>query len=199
MTKVIGITGGIASGKSTLSNEFIKHGFKLHDSDKQVKKIYEKPTKQFLRHLKRIGLSKAITKQKDINKVYISNIVFSDHEIKKKLENYIFQVVRKERDRFILKETNKKTKFILIDVPLLFENNLDNIFDLIICVISDKRTRYLRLKKSKKMSEVKFKKIIKTQTTDKIRKERSDIIINNNKSMEKYLNSIKILIKKRFK
>ena len=52
MTKIIGITGGIASGKSTLSKVLSNKGFKVHDSDFQVKKIYEQPTKKFLEYLK---------------------------------------------------------------------------------------------------------------------------------------------------
>ena len=198
MTKIIGITGGIASGKSTLSKVLSNKGFKVHDSDFQVKKIYEQPTKKFLEYLKKIGLSKAV-KENAINKNYISAIIFSNPIIKKKLEEFIFQIVRKERQKFITLEKKRKTKYIFIDVPLLFENNLDHIFDLIICVLSRKQIRYQRLKKNKKISETKFKKIISAQTIDKIRKKRSDILINNNQSMEKYLKHINHLIKKRFK
>ena len=53
MTTLIAITGGIGSGKSTFSKEVVKRGFKLIDSDKQVDKIYKKPSKEFLRFLKK--------------------------------------------------------------------------------------------------------------------------------------------------
>ncbi len=67
MTIVVAITGGIGSGKSTFSNEVLKRGFKLLDSDEQVAKIYKKPSKNFLKHLEKIGL-KDVIKNKKINK-----------------------------------------------------------------------------------------------------------------------------------
>ena len=95
MTKVIGITGGIGSGKSTFSNEVLKRGLKLIDSDKIVANIYNNPSQQFLNHLNNIGLGKSINK-KSINKSIISNIIFSNKKIKLKLEKYIFKIVRKK-------------------------------------------------------------------------------------------------------
>ena len=56
MTKVIGITGGIGSGKSTFVKYLKEQAFNIHDSDYEVQKIYKKPTNKFLQHLKKIGL-----------------------------------------------------------------------------------------------------------------------------------------------
>ena len=135
MTKVIGITGGIGSGKSTFSNEVLKRGLKLIDSDKIVANIYNNPSQQFLNHLNNIGLGKSINK-KSINKSIISNIIFSNKKIKLKLEKYIFKIVRKKRSNFIKKEKKQKTKMIFVDIPLLLENNLDHNFDIIISIIN---------------------------------------------------------------
>ena len=67
MTLIVGITGGIGSGKSTLSKEIVKQGFKVHDSDKEVANIYKNPTKKFINHLVSIGLGGSIRKN-NINK-----------------------------------------------------------------------------------------------------------------------------------
>ncbi len=107
MTKLIAITGGIGSGKSTFSNEILKKGYKLLDSDKQVDLIYKKPTKKFLNFLKKIHLKKSIHRGK-INKKYIAKVVFSNHNIRKRLEKYIFTLVRRDRDLFIKKEKKEK-------------------------------------------------------------------------------------------
>ena len=69
MTKVIGITGGIGSGKTTLSEHLKKTGFLVHESDKVVSGIYKEPNKAFLEFIKKCGLSKAL-KNKRINKKY---------------------------------------------------------------------------------------------------------------------------------
>ena len=195
MTKVIGITGGIGSGKSTFSNEVLKRGLKLIDSDKIVANIYNNPSQQFLNHLNNIGLGKSINK-KSINKSIISNIIFSNKKIKLKLEKYIFKIVRKKRSNFIKKEKKQKTKMIFVDIPLLLENNLDHNFDIIISIISKRKERYKRIKKTKKLTLLTFKNIIKSQATDLVRRERSDILIYNNNSKSNYLNKINRLLDK---
>ncbi len=189
MTTIIGITGGIGSGKSTFSNEVIKRKIKLLDSDKIVAQIYDKPNKDFINYLKKIKLGRSVNKTK-IDKQVISKLIFSNKKMKTNLENYIFKIVRKKRKGFIKKEMKNKTKTIFLDIPLLFENNLNNEFDLIISIISKRKTRFKRLKSKKNMSKNLFNKILKTQTTDLVRKNKSDIIITNNGTMKSYLRKI---------
>tara|TARA_A100001011_G_C14231163_1_gene808895 strand:- start:214 stop:810 length:597 start_codon:yes stop_codon:yes gene_type:complete len=193
MTLLVGITGGIGSGKSTLSNQLLKKKLKLFDSDKVVSLLYSKPPASFLKHLKLIGLDEAV-KGKKINKKSISNIIFDDFEIKTQLQNFIFKYVRKQRLIFIQKEKRKKTKIIFFDIPLLFENRLEKQFDILISIISSKKNRFQRLKKHKKMKKKLFVKIINSQTTDVTRKAKSDIVIYNNSTMEDYLKKINITI-----
>ena len=78
----------------------------------------------------------------------------------------------------------------------MFENNLDKEFDVVVTIISSKKERLKRLQKSKKISKQTFNKIIKSQTTDKERKTRSDIIIYNNYSVGKYLKKVNIILDK---
>tara|TARA_Y100000591_G_scaffold310036_1_gene311943 strand:+ start:1133 stop:1729 length:597 start_codon:yes stop_codon:yes gene_type:complete len=189
MTLLVAITGGIGSGKSTFSKEVLKRKLKLLDSDKQVNLIYSKPSKDFKNYLKKIGLGSALLKNK-INKKTISEVIFFNKEIKKKLEKYIFEIIRKERSDFIKREKKLKTKIIFFDIPLLFENNLGNSFDTVISIISSKKERWKRLKKSKKISKEVFQKIVKSQTKDTLRKANSDIVIYNNKTMKNYLKNV---------
>ena len=189
MTTLIAITGGIGSGKSTLSEQIKKRGLSLLDSDAEVGKLYIKPNKKFLSYLKKIKLGGSIKKGK-INKKFISEKIFSDKLIKEKLEKYIFKIVRDNRRDFIKKQKNKKTKFVFLDIPLVFENNLSKNFDIIICSISSRKARYKRLKKSKKMPIKTFKKIIKSQTTDVERKKKSDIVIYNEDSKKNYIKKV---------
>ena len=186
MTIIVGITGGIGSGKSTFSNEVTKRGYCLLDSDVQVANIYNNPTNHFLNYLKKINLGNCINKRK-INKKNISKHIFFNGETKKKLENYIFRIVRQKRSQFIRNQKKNKTKIVFLDIPLLFENNLHKNLDLVISVISSRKQRFNRLKKSKKISKKLFEGILKSQTSDVVRKKYSDIIIYNNSSMEEYL------------
>ena len=195
MTQIIAITGGIGSGKSTLCSKLKEKGFKIHSSDEQVAKIYKNPEKKFIIYLRTIGLSKSISK-KNINKKIISKIIFENKQIRKKLELYIFKIVRKKRSDFIKQEKEKKTRLIFIDIPLLFENNLEKQFHKVISIIASRQARLKRLKKTRKMTETQFKNIIKSQTSDVIRKNKSDYVIYNNSTLKDYKTKINKLINK---
>ena len=195
MTKTIAITGGIGSGKSTFCSKLKEKGFKIHSSDEQVAKIYKNPDKKFVTYLRTIGLSKSISK-KNIDKKIISKIIFENKQIRKKLELYIFKIVRKKRSDFIKKEKQKKTQLIFIDIPLLFENNLEKQFNKVISIIASKRVRLKRLKKTRKMTENQFKNITRSQTSDVIRKKKSDYVIYNNSTLKDYKIKINKLISK---
>jgi len=195
MTKTIAITGGIGSGKSTFCSKLKEKGFRIHSSDEQVAKIYKNPEKKFVTYLRTIGLSKSISK-KNIDKKIISKIIFENKQIRKKLELYIFKIVRKKRSDFIKKEKQKKTKLIFIDIPLLFENNLEKQFNKVISIIASKRVRLKRLKKTRKMTENQFKNITRSQTSDVIRKKKSDYVIYNNSTLKDYKIKINKLISK---
>ncbi len=195
MMKTIAITGGIGSGKSTLCSKLKEKGFKIHSSDEQVAKIYKNPDKKFVTYLRTIGLSKSISK-KNIDKKIISKIIFENKQIRKKLELYIFKIVRKKRSDFIKREKEKKTRLIFIDIPLLFENNLEKQFHKVISIIASKQARLKRLKKTRKMTEKQFKNIIRSQTSDVIRKKKSDYVLYNNSSLKDYKTKINKLINK---
>ena len=195
MTQTIAITGGIGSGKSTFCSKLKEKGFKIHSSDEQVAKIYKNPDKKFVTYLRTIGLSKSISK-KNIDKKIISKIIFENKQIRKKLELYIFKIVRKKRSDFIKQEKEKKTRLIFIDIPLLFENNLEKQFHKIISIIASKQVRLKRLKKTRKMTETQFKNIIKSQTSDVTRKNKSDYVVYNNSTLKDYKIKINKLINK---
>jgi len=189
MTKLVGITGGIGSGKTTFSNHLKKLGYLVHESDAVVSEVYNKPKKQFLNFIKE-KISQNAVKNNKINKGEITNVIFSNNTIKRLLEKRIHKEVQKSREDFIKKNTSKKEKIIFADIPLLFENKLENNFDSVICIISSKKNRIKRVLKNKKFTKKNLNKIFKAQTTDKERKKRSKIIINNNKTKKDFIFSV---------
>ena len=186
MTKIVGITGGIGSGKTTLSNHLRKLGYLVHESDVVVSEIYTKPKKQFLSFIKEKISEDAVNHNK-INKTEIANVIFNNKAIKKLLETRIHKEVQNSREAFMKKNKNK---LIFADIPLLFENKLEKDFDLVICIISLKKNRIKRVLRNKKFTKDNLNKIFKSQTTDKERKKRSQIIINNNKTKKDFIFSI---------
>ena len=194
MTKLVGITGGIGSGKTTFSNHLKKLGYLVHESDVVVSEIYTKPKKKFLSFIKE-KISKDVVNHNKINKTEIANVIFNNKAIKKLLEKRIHKDVQSSRDTFIKKNKKNKNKLIFADIPLLFENKLEKDFDLVICIISLKKNRIKRVLRNKKFTKDNLNKIFKAQTTDKERKKRSQIIINNNKTKKDFIFSVEKALK----
>jgi len=198
MTKVIGITGGIGSGKTTLSEHLKKTGFLVHESDKVVSSIYNKPKKSFINFIKK-NLSKEVIQKGKVDKKQIINIIFNNNKTKNKLEKYIHKEVQVSRENFIKKNLKAKKKIIFVDIPLLLENKLEKKLDLVFCIISTKKNRTKRVLKNKKFTKKILNKIFNSQTTDKERRARSHIIINNNKTKKEFIFSAEQALKGIFK
>ena len=198
MTKLVGITGGIGSGKTTLSNHLKKLGYLVHESDAVVSEIYTKPKKQFLNFVKE-KISKDAVKYNKINKAEIANVIFSNKTIKKLLEKHIHKEVQSSRENFIKKYKKKKKKIIFTDIPLLLENKLEKNFDVVICIISSKKNRIKRVLKNKQFTKKNLNKIFRVQTTDKERRKRSQIIINNNNTKKDFIFTFEKVLKRLIK
>ena len=195
MTKIVAITGGIGSGKTTISKYLKKNNFAVHESDSTVSQIYTKPNKLFLSFLKK-NVSKEVVTRNKIDKQKIAEIIFNDKKIKQKLENYIHKEVKKSRDSFVKKNIKNKKNLIFVDIPLLFENKLEKNFDKVLCVIAKKKIRRERVLRKKKFTKKTLQKIFKSQVSDKERKARSNIIIYNNDTKKDFIFSLeKALIK----
>ena len=198
MTKVIGITGGIGSGKTTLSKYLKKTGFLVHESDKVVSNIYNNPKKSFINFIKK-NLSKEVIQKGKVDKKQIINIIFNNNKTKNKLEKYIHKEVQVSRENFIKKNFKAKKKIIFVDIPLLLEKKLEKKFDLVFCIISTKKNRTKRVLKNKKFTKKILNKIFSFQTTDKERRARSHIIISNNKTKKDFIFNAEQALKGIFK
>lgn len=192
MTKIIGLTGGIASGKTTVIHLIEIHGIPTHESDFVVKNMYSKPTLKFINYLKKINLGQSVSGKK-INKNIIREEIFNNQKKRKALEKYIHTEVKKSRERFLKKNINTKTKILFLDIPLLFENKLEKICDYTIFLYSPLKLRRQRAIRRKGMKKNILEKIINTQLSDKIKRNKADFVINtfNTKaSTHKALNKI---------
>ena len=181
MTIIVGLTGGIASGKTTISKFLKNKRYPVHDSDAVVKKIYSNPRPDFLKHLKSINLSDSI-KGKKVSKNRIREEIFNNKIKKRKLEKFIHNEVRRSRELFIKKHKNTKKKVLILDIPLLFESRLSHICDYIILLCAPKKTKILRAMARKGMKKNIILKILKNQLSDSYKKKKSDFVINTSKT-----------------
>ena len=176
---IIGLTGGIASGKSTVSKYLAEKGFKVYDADKIAKDITEKKSVQ-----EEIILTfgdKILDENGNVDRKKLKEIVFEDKEKLKQLNAIIHpKVIDFYKE---LKEQNTD-EIIIFDVPLLFESGIDKFCDKILVVISNYEIQLNRIVERDKIDRELASKIIKSQLSNEERIKKADVVIENNSSLE---------------
>ena len=168
MTKIIGITGSIGMGKSTIASMLIKLGIPVFDSDKQVSKVLESNNKVITKiALKWPHAVIVNNREKRVNKKVLGDIVFSNLSDKIFLENLIHPILHQKRDLFI--KQNISNSLIALDVPLLFETKLHKICDFIFLANAKNEIQMSRVLQRKNMTHKKFNLIKKNQLSNEDR------------------------------
>ena len=158
----IAITGNIGSGKSTITKIVRELGFKVFDSDNEVKKALTK--KDLINQISTEFKSKipGLVKRNKIDKAKLGEFVFSKPDELKKLEQIVHPKVWESKEKFFEKNCNEPAVFF--DIPLLFEKKLQSKFDFIILTRVSQKVQKKRVLKRKNMTHAKFNHIRKTQT-----------------------------------
>ena len=184
----IGLVGDIGSGKSFLAKRF---GYPVFNADQEVAKLYKKEKKVFLK-LKRI-LPKYIFSF-PINKEEISKAILANEKNLKKIVKIVHNEIRKKM--FLFLRRNKSKKLVILDIPLLLENKLNNQKDIIIFVKSKKSQINKRLKKRKNFNQKLFNKFKKLQLPLDYKKRRSNFTIKNDFTGKSVKKDVKAILKK---
>ena len=188
MNKAIGILGDIGSGKTFVAKQF---GFPVFNADKEVTKIY-KDDKSCFKKL-RSKLPKYI-KSYPVNKIELTNAILANKHNLKKIVSVVHPLVRKKMNNFLRK--NRKKKLVVLDIPLLIENNLKRKKDILIFVESKKSQINLRLKKRKNYNKKIVENLRKLQKKLSYKKKISDYIIKNDFKFLSIKKQIKLIKEK---
>ncbi len=190
----VGLTGGIGSGKSTISNFLKQIGIKVVDADKisrEVLSIYPEIEEKI-----RIEFGEKIFHQDgSLNRKLLGNIIFQDTEKKQSFENIIIPYIIKEiRERIDSLEKNKE-KIIVLDAPTLMENKLNEEMDYNITVWVDRETQIERVVGRDESSVEEVISRINSQMSLDEKKALSDFIIDNRGTVEETLQQVKKVLK----
>ena len=158
----IAITGNIGSGKSTIMKIIRELGFKVFDSDIEVKKALIK--KDLINQICKEFKSKIpdLIKRNTIDKAKLGDFVFSYPDELNKLEQIVHPKVWESKEKFFEKNCNESVVFL--DIPLLFEKKLQSKFDFIIRTRVSEEVQKKRVLKRRNMTTTKFNHIRRTQT-----------------------------------
>ena len=175
---IIGITGSIGMGKTTIASMFTKLNIPIHDSDATVGSLLDND-KNVINQIKEKWPSCIISfKNKNlINKVKLSDVIFKRKSQKRVLEGIIHPHVLYSRELFLKKNHTTKNKFVGLDVPLLFETKTDKICNYVFLAYASPKIQKKRVLKRKNMTINKFENITNNQMSELQKKMKNPIVI----------------------
>tara|TARA_Y100001960_G_C14677019_1_gene829068 strand:+ start:837 stop:1427 length:591 start_codon:yes stop_codon:yes gene_type:complete len=189
----IAITGGVATGKTTVLKQFKLCGVETHNSDLMVKEIYNND-KSIILKLEQF-LPQVIINKK-INIKELSKIAFNNKKILNKLENIIHPKLASKRKKILRVGKINYKKSIVFEIPLLYEKNLNNEFDFVVTTRCCKQLQKTRALKRRGMNEKKYRSIIKNQINNNIKYKNSNQIIDTGIGKNHSLIQVKKIINK---
>ena len=183
----IGILGDIGSGKSYVANSF---GYPVFNADSEVGKLYKKNRKIFIKLNK--SLPKHIT-QFPIKKQEVTKTILANKNNLRKIIKIIHPEIRKKMNIFLKK--NKKSKLIILDIPLLLENKINKKKDILIFIQANKTEILKRLKKRQNFNSKIVNRFRKIQLSLDYKRRKSNFIIKNNFTNKTIKNQVRYILK----
>ena len=189
MRKVIGVTGGISSGKSNVISIIKRQGFKVIDCD-LINHNLQKINMPIYNAIKEAFGSSYFLDNKELDRKKLGELIFHNENEKLKLNSISHPIIKEE----VLKEINKADGIVFVDVPLLYESKFDSLCDKVICVYLNKETQIKRLMERDHIDYSYAKAKIASQMDLDQKRDLADYVIDSKGSVqETYHQVLKIL------
>jgi dephospho-CoA kinase len=186
---LIGLTGGIASGKSTVAKLLASYGAETIDADQVARDVVAPGSAGLSEVTKEFG-PEVLMESGELDRVVLGRIVFEEPSKRKRLEEILHPLI-KQRTNQLLAES--RSPFVVYAVPLLVEANVDYPFDMILTVEAGVSNQIERMVRSRGLSEEEGMKRILAQASESARRERADIVIDSSGSREHLEKQIALL------
>lgn len=171
---IVGLTGGIGSGKTTVANFFKELGVPVYDSDKEARKLMRNSKKVKKAIIELLG--KKAYRGKKLNKTYISDKIFNDKKLLQELNSIVHPAVRKHFLKWVKKQN---APYVVQETALIIENNSEEFYDKIVLVIAPKSKRIQRVSKRDDISENQVETRLRNQLNDDQKIPFSHYVIEN--------------------
>jgi dephospho-CoA kinase len=179
----IGLTGGIATGKSTVAKLLMDRGAILIDLDEIAREVVNPGQPTLFRIAERFGQA-ILQEDGSLNRKKLGDIVFADPSERKALEQIIHPAIRAVmKERMAYYESNTLHKLIVVDVPLLYESGLESYFEQMMVVYVPRQTQLQRLMERNSLTIEEAERRLTAQMDIEEKKSRGDILIDNSSSI----------------
>ena len=181
--KLVGLTGGIASGKSSVAAILRRLGAAVIDADDLSRQVAQ-PGQEGWKEIVNIFGAKVLQPDQTIDRQKLRKIIFNDPEARKRLETIIHPRVRALAERRIQEYAGAGYKIVVYEVPLLFEVRLHETLRPVILVACDVKTQTERIVQRDRVAEMEAQKTIAAQMSLEEKRKLADYVIENNGSLE---------------
>ena len=182
MTYILGLTGGIASGKSTVSAYLARNGALIIDADLIARQVVAKKSSGLKQIVAKFG-GEILTASGELDRKKLGKLVFSNKDLLKNLTDITGPLIRAEILREIEAAKKAQVKLVVLDIPLLFETGYQTLCDKVMVVTIPSKLQLERVMKRDNLSATEARKRIANQLPASKRNELADVLIDNSKSV----------------
>lgn len=182
MTYILGLTGGIASGKSTVSAYLAQNGALIIDADLIARQVVAKKSSGLKQIVAKFG-EEVLTASGELDRKKLGKLVFSNKDFLKALTDITGPLIRAEILREIQAAKKAQVKLVVLDIPLLFETGYQTLCDKVMVVTIPSKLQLERVMKRDNLSAAEARKRIANQLPASKRNELADVLIDNSKSV----------------
>ena len=175
---LVGLTGNIGSGKSTVAQMLSERGATIIDADVLARRAVELGTAAFDQIVARWGET-VLTADGQLDRAALRRVVFSDQEQLEELNQIVHPEVERLRARLVDRARQRGDRIVVCDIPLLFERHMTDRFDRIILVDANRALRHERLLKDRGLATTEAMDMIAAQMPAELKRARADFVIDN--------------------
>jgi len=180
--KLIGLTGGVGSGKSTVAEMLRKLGAEVVDADEATHAVYEPGTPGYDSVVREFG--EGFVRDGHIDRARLGELVFSDPDARRRLNDIVHPLVRDWMAQRTADAIERGAEVVVQDVPLLFENSLERLFSSVVLVYVPEELQIERLVSGRGLTPARVREMIAAQMPIEEKRGRAHHVINNSGSRE---------------
>lgn len=176
---VIGLTGSIGMGKSTVARRFAANGIAVFDADAVVHELYEGEAVQAIE-----GAFPGATHDGQVDRARLAELLKNENGALARLEAIVHPMVRGKREKFLASQRQAGAQMVVLEIPLLFETGGENQVDVTVVVSAPANVQRARVLERPGMSEAKFDALLANQMPDAEKRGRADYVVDTDRSIE---------------